>query len=259
VGSIFDSHPRVLYKHQPLFSYRFKNALNAHSSKEEIDAFFSKVVSTPDSFIDREEAKAKGLVPNFPKHKIEIADDWILVYKENRNHHILTNLLEKEDTIKIIGLVRNPLSVISSWLKAPKEFRKEENWKIEEEWRFAPKKNLNAPEEFYGYEKWKEVVILFERLQARYPNQFYLLHYDDLLQHKMETITNIFSFCNLDVPQQTTDFIHQSSSVKQVDAYSVFKEKKNDDGWKQDLPEYIIEAITTDPVFLELNKKYNWI
>ena len=209
---------------------------------------------TQDDFIDQTEAKPKGIVPQFLKSETQI-----IAYKEVRYHHILPNLLRRDNSVKVVGIIRNPLSVISSWLKAPKEFKKELGWKVEEEWRFAPQKNLNKPEEYNGYEKWKEATHLFETLQSAYPSRFYLLNYDELLQKKEEIIKDVFSFCGLEMHNQVVDFIQRSSTVNQQDAYSVFKTKKKDDSWKNTLPEYIINEIIKDSDFIAFNKRYKWI
>jgi hypothetical protein len=156
LGSIFDSHPNVAYRYQPLFSYTHKGVLTPNSSKKEIDTFFQDILYTTDDFVLQKAAIEAGKIPSFfkesPTH---------IVYKEVRYHHILSNLLEQDNEIIVIGLIRNPFAVIHSWLNAPKEFRKDLGWKEMEEWQFAPKKNLNKPEEFNGFEKWKEVRDLF--------------------------------------------------------------------------------------------------
>ncbi|WP_268225537.1 sulfotransferase domain-containing protein [Sinomicrobium oceani] len=254
LGNIFNSHPNVAFRYQPLFSYAFKDALNTNSSKEEIINFFQDIKTSSDDFINQKEGVQKGIIPTFPK-----GDITHVCYKEVRYHHLLENMLEKKGDLKVIGLIRNPLAVIHSWLRAPKEFKKELGWREEEEWRYAPKKNLNKPEEFNGYEKWKEVMILFESFQKQYPERFYLLNYDDLLCDKIAVIKNVFSFCDLNMPQQSINFIHQSSSTDQSDAYSVFKAKTKDDGWEKHLPKFIIEEITKDPDFIDFNNRYHWI
>lgn len=259
LGCIFDSHPDVIYKFQPLFSYKFKGFLNELSSKEQIDEFFLKIANTSDAFLDQKKDKSLNLVPGFKKNSNTISSCKAIVYKEVRYHYILKNLLEKEDTIRVIGLVRNPLSVISSWLKAPSGFRVEEGWKIEEEWRFAPKKNLGRLEEFFGFEKWKEVMYLFECLKRQYPDRFYILNYADLLRDKIKIVKSIFSFCQLNFPQQTYDYLSQPTIQKNKEAYSVFKEKYQDDKWKNNLPNNIIDTIKTDRDFINFNKKYLWL
>lgn len=254
LGSIFDSQPEVIYKLQPLFSYALKDRLTPISTKKEIDDFFDDLEKSRDDFMDQKDGKDKGIIPVFKKEKATT-----IVYKEVRYHHLLKNLMEKEDGIKVIGLIRNPLSAISSWLKAPKEFRAEKGWKVEEEWQFAAKKNLNKAEEFNGYEKWKEVTYIFESLQKQYPTRFYLLNYDDLLEDMNRTVEKLFEFCNIGITEQTRNFIYQSKSTEQADPYSVFKSKKKDDAYKRNLPQCIIDEITNDLDFVKFNKKYHWV
>lgn len=254
VGSILDSSPNVNYRFQPLFSYSHKNQLNENSTEKAIKSFFKNINLTNDEFVLQKEAIKNGKVPKF--NKFEISH---IIYKEVRYHHILKNLLLKGIDIKIIGLLRNPFSVISSWLNAPKEFRKELNWKIDEEWRFAAKKNLNKPEEFNGYNKWKEVAFLFLELQKKYPNRFYLLNYEDLLNNKLEETKKLFEFSELKFTSQTLKFLESSSTKNEEDAYSVFKVKNKDDQWKRQLPSYIIEEIQNDEDFKLLNEKFKWI
>ena len=241
LGSIFDSSPNVAYRYQPLFSYTHKSFLDENSSSEKIDLFFNNILNSNDDFVMQKEAIKNGLVPIFEKKNITH-----IVYKEVRYHHILHNLLEKDKNIKIIGIVRNPKSVLSSWYNAPKEFKKSE-WNLNEEWEFAPKKNQNRKEEFNGYHKWKEVTENFLFLKKRFGDRFYLLKYKDLLDDTINVVNELFNFCDLPITKQTLDFIHQSQQFdKSHEAYSVFRSNQTDDKWKNILPEDIIKKIDDD-------------
>ena len=250
LGAIFDSHPEVVYKYQPLFSYRFKGCLTPASSEGDIVTFFADMANTADDFTDQVEAKNKGIVPSFDKADVIKA----IVYKEVRYHHILANMLEKDSNLKVIGLIRNPLSVIYSWLNAPKEFRADKGWKIEEEWRLAPKKNLNKPEEFNGYEKWKEVALLFEHFERAYPEQFFLLTYNDLLANTSKMVQELFAFCGLNYHERTDAFIQSSKAATVKDAYSVFRKNQRDDKWRGRLANEIVAHICTDLAGTNLQK-----
>tara|TARA_R110002096_G_scaffold432801_1_gene650225 strand:- start:757 stop:1581 length:825 start_codon:yes stop_codon:yes gene_type:complete len=256
VGSIFDSSPNTEYRFQPLFSYTHKGQIGEEASLEEIICFFKDIRETNDSFVLQEDSKTKQHIPQFVKENPSH-----LVYKEVRYHNIIENLLLKDNEIKIVGIIRNPFSTINSWLKAPKEFKEELGWKIEEEWKGASKKNLNKPEEYNGYDKWKEVAILFLNFQKKYPNQFYLLSYSELLENSEHEIRKVFDFCNLEFAKQTKHFIEKSTSstLKDKDAYSVYNSKDKDDAWKKSLPSYIKEEIINDPEFKKLNKYFKWI
>lgn len=242
LGSIFDSHPQVNYKLQPLFSYAFKDALNSESTIEQINSFFQLISESNDDFLMQNEGKAKGIIPEFSK-TLPMTH---ICYKEVRYHHILRNLLLKDNEIKVIGIIRNPMAVIWSWLNAPKEFKKELGWKMEEEWRYAPSKNLNKPEEFNGFEKWKEVSLLFEQLRKEFPNQFYLVNYKNLLINTLDTVTELFNFVGLTVKDQTFQFLNKSRKANVLDAYGVYKNKENDREWVDNLPDFIVKEIIED-------------
>ncbi|MCC6383988.1 MAG: sulfotransferase [Bacteroidia bacterium] len=242
LGELFNSNPRVVYRYQPLFSYQFKGRLNENSNLFEIEKFFEEISRSEDEFITQLQARKVGIMPVFKKDA-EVA---AIVYKEVRYHYILDNLLQQDQAIKVIGLVRNPLAVICSWLNAPKEFRKDKNWDEMEEWRAASRKNQDKREEFSGFEKWKEVTLLFEALERTYPAQFRLVHYSDLLSATGETIRSLFHFCGLDFSLSTQQFISDSRKIQNQNAYSVFKIKKSDDDWKGKLNPRIISEIEKD-------------
>lgn len=253
LGSIFDSSPRVLYRYQPLFSYAHKGQIRPDSNKKMIEEFFENIKNSNDDFILQKEEKRKGLVPEFiKKNPTHIA------YKEVRYHHILQNLLEKDNDIKIIGLVRNPFAVINSWLKAPKEFKKELGWKISEEWFYAPKKNQNKPEEFNGFDKWIEVTNMFLELKKTYPERFYILNYSKLVENRLDQVKALFSFCRINLEQQTLDFLTESKQKQIEDAYTVYKRKLSDNSWMEELPDHIRKAIQHNAQFKEINKIFKW-
>ncbi|WP_298237003.1 sulfotransferase domain-containing protein [uncultured Algibacter sp.] len=241
VGSLFDSSRNVVYRHQPLFSYAFKSFLSENSSRKEINEFFKKISTSNDDFITQKKEKEKGSIPSFKKDNITH-----IVYKEARYHHILKNLLEKNKEIKVVGIIRNPKSVINSWINAPKEFDSE-NWNVSAEWRKAPKKNKNSIEEFYGYEKWKEIANLFIELKQKYPNRFYILNYKMLLYNTEDEVKKMFRFCNLNIDNQVLEFITNGQKKDMShNAYSVFRLNQKDDKWIENLPTCIIDEIDDD-------------
>jgi hypothetical protein len=241
LGQLINSSPNVKYKYQPLFSYELKGFLNENATNEEINDFFIKLQNTESNFLDQIDGIQKGIIPTFQKDTISH-----IVYKEVRYHHIIQNMLEQDSELKIIGIIRSPLASISSWLRSPKEFRKDLGWDEMEEWRNANKKNEQKPEEFYGFEKWKEAALLFESLQQTYPDRFYLISYNDLLSDTENEIKKLFSFSELAMNNQTIDFIKQSRSQNIVDTYSVFNSKTQDNDWKNQLNPVLINAIQND-------------
>jgi hypothetical protein len=247
VGSIFDSHPQVAYRFQPLFSYAFKGVLKSTSTTEEIISFFNSIAASPDDFINQAEAKAKGLVPVFKKDLPTVT-----VYKEVRYHHIIENLLQRDTEIRVIGLVRNPLSTLYSWYNAPREFKTELGWQLLDEWQYAEKKNQGKEEEFNGYEKWKQVAYCFRKLAVQYPDRFYLLRYQDLLSDTERVVKSLFEFTGLDFARQTQDFILLSRQSHVDDAYGVFKNKLLDNEWQAKIPQPIVDYVVNDLADTEL-------
>ncbi len=250
LGELFNSHPKIIYKYQPLFSYAFRDRLSLSSKSEDIDLFFNDISNSNDDFINQIDARNNGKLPIFNDKESCRA----IVYKEVRFHHLVEHLLDISNDIKLIGLVRNPLAVINSWLCAPREFRGDLGWQVDEEWQFAPKKNLDKIEEFNGYEKWKEVARLFLKLEKAYPYRFKLVKYNDLLQNTEQVVKDLFAFINLEMDINTINFIQQSKQKNIKDAYSVYKKQDIDDKWKTQLPSNIVNYIIKDLKDTELEK-----
>lgn len=252
LGEIINSCPEVKYKFQPNFAYSFEHELTDYSTQSEIETFFEKLYNTDDAFINGNlSISGQQKTYNFDKRDITT-----LCFKETHFLNIIENLL-KSSSIKVVGLVRSPFAVINSWLNIPKEFKPE--WDISQEWEKAERKNKGLKTHYFGYDKWKEASFLFLKLRAFYPNQFYLMNYDDLITDIDSQVKMLFQFLEMPYTSQTVDFITQSSLSQNDDAYSVFKQKRNDLGWQSSLPEFIQNDIKKDPDFIMLNTQFQWI
>lgn len=242
LGEIVNSSGFVDYSFQPLFSYAFKAALSGNSSRDEINKFYQNLLLSKDDFIMETKGRIAGHKPNFHKENITH-----VVYKEVRYHYVLENLLEKDPQQKIIGLVRNPLSVLNSWLNAPREFRVDLGWDFNKEWKHAASKNKGKDEEYFGYFKWKEFALLCKDLAQKYPDNFLLVNYSDLLSNTTAAVETIFRFLELPINKQTKDFIQSSGSTQVDDTYSIYREKTaNDDAWRENIPCDIVNEIVDD-------------
>lgn len=237
LGQIFNSSPNVAFRFQPLFSYAFKDRLNQFSSTAEIKKFFKDIYLSQDDFLLQKDKIALGAYPDFSKSQVATH----LVFKHVRYHHLIENLLIKVPTIKIIGIVRHPCAVINSWLQAPKEFKIE--WDQLHEWRYAQSKNQNRIEEFYGFERWKEVAEMFLKLAEKYPHQFVLIKYAELNEFPMETVKKLFEFCQLILSEQTIKFIEESTQNDHDDTYAVYRSNRQDNKWQTELNQTIKETI----------------
>jgi hypothetical protein len=242
LGEIINSSPAVAYAFQPLFSYKFKGRLSATSTHNDIKCFFEDLKSTDDDFVTQIEGKKAGIKPQFSKSEITN-----VAYKEVRYHFILDNLLRQNPSQKVIALVRHPLAVLSSWKNAPKEFRGDLGWTFADEWQEAILKNQNKPEEYFGYNRWKETALQFKRLSLQYPDKVKLVFYSDLLRETEIITKDIFDFLKLDFTSQTQQFVAQSIQKEVVDTYSVFKQKQeNDNSYLKHIPAWISEEVMSD-------------
>ena len=242
LGEIINSSPQVKYAFQPLFSFAFRGFLGDSSGKGDIDDFFRELAQSTDPFILQTRYREEGIFPTFQKSKVTHVG-----YKEVRFHNLLWNLARKTSDLRFIFIVRNPLASLASWLKAPREFRSDLGWKAEEEWRYALKKNLNRPEEFNGFEKWKEATNLFLQLKERHPARVFMLSYSHLINDTTSSTKALFDFLELEITHQTSTFVdppddHPAAS----NPYGVFNRKQSDDSWKGILSESMVAEIYSD-------------
>lgn len=236
LGQIFNSHPDVALRFQPLFSYGHKGSLSAHSSAEQIRTFFEEILYSKDAFATMT-SEAQKNYPAFQKSALPSH----VIFKETRYLNLIDNMLAQCSEVKIVGIVRNPLAVIASWMLAPKEFNPK--WDIHSEWRGAQSKNQNRPEEFFGFEKWKESTEAFLRFEGLFPRQFLLVRYDELNGAPLVTTRKLFDFCGLKICAQVEEFLAASKSRHDPDPYSVFRSKANDDHWQGVLPDEIVKQV----------------
>lgn len=250
LAHIFNSHPDVVLRFQPLFSYGHKGMLRNDSSGDEIRAFFDAILHSTDEFTLMKAEMQKDY-PIFEKSPTPTH----LVFKETRYLGIVDSLIRKSPTTKVVAIVRNPLAVLASWVRAPREFEK--GWDIRREWREAPSKNRGRPEEFYGFNRWKEFAVACLRLQAEFPERLFLLRYADLNAAPMDKARQALDFCDLDMGEQTQDFIEDSRSRHDADPYSVFRSMAGDEGWRNVLPEEIADSVVDEIEGTELGRFLN--
>ena len=236
LGQIFNSHPDVAFRFQPLFSYGHKGRLSEHSSADEIRAFFDEILSSQDAFA----LMKSDFQKNYPAFVKSVQPSHI-AFKETRYLHVIENVLVQCRDVSVVGIVRNPLAVMASWVSAPKEF--DPAWDLVKEWRGAPSKNQNRPEEFYGFDKWREIAAAFLRFEAQYPKRFALVRYDELNRSPIAVTRGLFELCGLEVHAQVEEFLRLSKSRHDADPYSVFRARANDDKWQGVLPDDIVEQV----------------
>lgn len=218
LGQLFNSSPHVAYRYQPFFAHAFRGRIDAHSGAPALHAFFADLLATDDAFVLQEgPARLSATTPVFAKAGITH-----LAYKEVRFHDLLPHLLATLPGLKAIGIVRDPRAVLASWARAPREF--DPAWTLAEEWRDARRKNAGLPENWYGYERWKQLAQSFLRLESMYTERFRLVRYDDLVLTPAEALRSLFDFCDLALEIQSRRFVAESTSHDDGDAYGVFRQ-----------------------------------
>lgn len=235
LGEIINSNPHVKYCFQPLFSHKYKDTLNEDSSKQDIEKFFELLIESDDDFVCQNHERILGTLPNFKKSNILTHT----VYKEVRYHNILKNLLEKDNELKLILLVRNPVEVMNSWVDTPKEFNP--SWNIEEQIIGGDLKNVGKNENFYGLDAWIKTTRQFEMLSKVFSSRVHLVNYSTLKKDSINIVKQLFNFCNLEFSNSTSIFLEDSLNRNVSGSYSVFRGRKTK---KLILDERIIELIT---------------
>lgn len=217
LGQLFNSSPAVAYRYQPFFSYAFRGQVNEFSSPKELDRFFMDLLASRDEFVLQQgAARLARNALDFQK-----AEPTHLVYKEVRFHHLIPHLLASVPSLKLMGLIRDPRSVLTSWFKAPREF--DLDWSIDEEWRHAQRKNDGRLENWYGFERWKQLATLLLDMAQRYPDRCRVVKYEELVGATKPMIDELFDFCGIQGNRQTDAFISESTSRDDGDPYGVYR------------------------------------
>jgi hypothetical protein len=130
-------------------------------------------------------------------------------------------------------------------MQAPREF--DPGWSPIEEWSDAQKKNRDHPENWYGYQRWKELALLFEDLAALYPERFCIVRYEMLCERTPSILTELFDFCGVPLTSQVLAFARSSQTCDDGVPYGVFRDaSRREDDWATNLDERIISAIQND-------------
>jgi hypothetical protein len=240
LSQILDSSPSVRFRLSPLFSYAFKNAVGENSTKEEYEAVFRGAYLTSDEFMEQSRNREQGHYPTFPEKD---PDPEVLVIKMTRFHNLVVTMLDYFDNLKMAAIVRHPCGTISSWLSTPREFPADADPMVE--WRTGACRKT-GPEEFWGFEDWKTVTGLHMQLSQRYPEQFNLVQYEDLVDAPVQVTKRLFTFLGLPYTSQTETFLHESQSRHDEDTHSTFKLPSVKDRWKTELHPQIQAEILTD-------------
>jgi hypothetical protein len=240
VSQILASSPMVRLKLCPLFSYEFKNTMDADSSPEEWQRFFEKVYSTEGEYLDQEFLRRERLIPTF---QIKEPNPRCLAIKSNRFHDLTEGILQKYAHIRFVALIRHPCAAIHSWLSNPLEFPPEADPK--EEWRVGSIRKTGRGE-FWGFDDWVTVSNLHLRLAKEWPERFFVARYQAFVDNAAETTKHLFDRLDLEFHSQTAEFLHESQSNECIHQRSVYKLPNSLDRWQHELDGEVSEEILAE-------------
>jgi len=216
LGEIFNSSMVVKYCFQPMFSYAFTTRFNNLNNSNDLKSIYTDLLNTNDDFITQKKQRDENFLPKFEK-KLPTH----LVFKEVRYIHLISQLNRLDADLKFIFIIRNPIDVIDSWVKAPREFNPD--WEIDKELIYAHKKNNNKIFNFYGLDAWVKTTKFFEKFTETNKHNAILIRYEDLSKNTIQETKKLFQHANLDFDKQTECFINQSKEIDNSDPYSVYR------------------------------------
>lgn len=228
LGQLLNHHPAVAYRFQPLFAYEFKDWFGLHGvSSDSVRAFHAAILEARSDFVLTDLRPPKDAAPR------------LLAWKEVRYHGLMAPLVASGALDRLVYLVRDPVDVVDSWYRAPKEFRAGQD--IHAEWRDAPSKNVDDSE-WNGFARWKESLRIALDLARSHPARVTLVRYERLRADPRATLARLLQDEGLSMAPEVEAFIAASTSRGEDDAYSVFRAGPAE----RVLPEDIVAALRGD-------------
>lgn len=238
LGQIINSSPDTVFRTEPLFSYRFKNAIDERSPKVDIEKFFDDILNVDDDFILQKANVSAGYYPTFYKRS-----ETVLAYKTTRHHELLEHFLRVFSDVFIVAIVRHPCGSINSWIKSDREFS-DKGCRVEQDWRSGACRKGGIGE-YWGFDDWLAVSSMFLELEAKYPN-FSVVRYVDIVSDTLALTNSIFQKIGLEMTDQTHNFIIEANARDDDDPYSVYKSRNVVDQWKSELDEAVKNEIIVE-------------
>ncbi|PWW36480.1 sulfotransferase family protein [Chromohalobacter israelensis] len=228
VGQIFNSHPRIRFRMEPLFSYELKNCIDTDSTCQEVENFIRRAWESKSEFMLQAERVSSKSYPEFYKEKTDV-----LCFKTTRHHEMLQKYMECIDDIHIVAVVRNPCGAINSWIKSGKEFS-EKGCRVSQDW-LSGRCRKNDVGEYWGFNDWLFTTKQILELSNNHEN-FHMVKFSDIVTDPVQETNAIFNKCGVEVAGQTLSFLKDCHKTHNQDPYSVFKNKFVVDSWKSELP-----------------------
>lgn len=235
LGQIVNSNPTVLFRTEPLFSYRFKNVINSNSNCFAVNSFIDNLLNVDDDFMLQKDNVRKGTYPVFEKDAPDT-----LAFKTTRHFELIEKYIECVNSLRVIVIIRDPRGTINSWIKSDREFH-HKGCMVKADWK-SGKCRKSGVGEYWGFNDWLDSTMQFLELKKKY-NNVHLIKYSDLVVHTESSVSKLFNDVDLTFTEQTRKFISLSKTKHDDDPYSVFKNSDVLYSWKSELIHDIAEEI----------------
>lgn len=218
LGQIVNSAPSVQYRFQPIHAHSFPRALSDRASGREVAVFFNDLLESDEPYINQRDGLTLGgsVVPVFEK-----TSPTHVIYKEVHDFEAARNALVVSANVIMVGVVRNPIDVIESWVGNPLEFPPA--WDIREEWLDAGSKNSEYAGNLFGIQRWTQVTRSILELTDLYPERCLLVRYEDLQRDPARYTQTVLDHFRLPVADQTRRFVSDSTEWTDPSAYGVYR------------------------------------
>ena len=236
IQTIFEADKNTKTFYQPLFSYKFKNVIDINSTKDDFDKFIIELKDTEDEFC---RMKSDYHTNNGECNQIDFKnkDDIKNIFIKNVHHHyLIEKFIQLCPTIKIICLIRDPYATIYSQMNSKEKLK---------DWLNGTDKNGGKSENYFGFNKWKELKDLFYRLKEKYPDNVMVISYEEIVDQTEMKVKEICQFCNIEFTHEMKVMIDELSSKEESYDYSVFRQKENINKNRNKLDEEIKDYIAS--------------
>jgi len=214
LGALLGAHARIRYRFQPIDSYSFEPRLEPTSTPGEIVEFFRALEKTKDPYVT-------GLTMGGTRQRNKEGSppaDWT-IFKEVHDFLAISNATTADSDTRLIGIVRNPLSVLQSWASTPGEWLN--SWDISQEWWQAKKKNMEYPGNHFGLAEWIRTTHGLIDLERRFSDRVRVVRYEELNRAPVMGMTEILKLFDLQISRSVLNEINKLKNRESNEPYSV--------------------------------------